>query len=136
MEIKIDMTKARLVFDWRFRPLVINPRESERFDVHAVPLSRVIDESGDSEAVWFAFFEEDCFDPPIYIVRAESWEQAYEDFLDTRPDADLSDWSDEERAEFEAGGNHPDGYSFTSDGRIVYSEAVMGYEIELKEVNP
>lgn len=131
--IELDLSKARLVFGWRFSNLVVNPTEAERFDVHAVPVSRIIDECGDSDARWFGFYEEDCMDPPIYLVRARTFEQAYEDFIDSRPEVSLEDLDEEQREELEKSGDLS-GYAYDSSGRLVYTEAIMGYEIELKEV--
>lgn len=133
--IELDLTKARLVFGWRFRNLVVNPTDSERFDVHNVPTSRIIDECGDSDAKWFAFYEEDCFDPPIWIVRAESFERAYEDFVDSRPEVNLEDLDEDQREELEGSGDLS-GYAYNLSGRLVYTEAIMGHEVELKEVTP
>lgn len=95
----------------------------------SVPLTRVIDECGDSDAPWFAFWEADCMSPPISVVRAESFERAYEDFCDTLPAADMSDFSESERY------NVPDGYTIASDGRYVHTENVNGCEIELISVS-
>ncbi len=36
---------------------------------------------------FFAFYVADCFDPPIAIIRADSWESGYEIFCD-----EFSDW--------------------------------------------
>lgn len=133
--IELDLSKARLVFGWRFSNLVVNPRESERFDVHNVPTSRIIDECGDADARWFGFYEEDCASPPIYLVRAHTFEQAYEDFIDSRPEVDVDDLDEEQRAMVEdREGNLPDGYTIDSSGRLVCTETIMGYEVELKEV--
>lgn len=99
-----------------------------------IPLERVIDEYADSESPWFAFWEEDCFEPPIWIVRAESFEQAYEDFVDALPAADLEDLDEDQRAMVEGGGNLPDGYTFDSQGALKHTETIQGREIELIEV--
>lgn len=97
--------------------------------------SGLIDESGGPEALWFAFWEEDCAWPAIHVVRAESWEQAYEDFCDSLPDVPESDLEGVDGYLIgDENSNLPDGYSFTSDGRIVYTENVNGREIELVEV--
>ena len=131
--IELDLSKARLVFGWRFSNLVVNPTEAERFDAHSVPTSRIIDESGDAEAKWFGFYEEDCMAPPIYLVRAHTFEQAYEDFIDSRPEVSFEDLDEEQREELEKSGGLS-GYAYDSSGRLVYTETIMGYEVELKEV--
>lgn len=156
---------ARMVFRMGNGRLIVNPRECKgdarklvwphcsgpitkpdhdcKEMIHgpdsSVPVSRVIDNQyggTDYASPWFAFWEADCMSPAISIVRAESWEAAYEDFLDTLPDADPSDWSDEEKATAEDpdNGNLPSGYSFSGNGRIIFTENVNGCEITLIEV--
>lgn len=52
----------------------------------------------ESEGPFFAFWIEDCFDPPVYVVRARTFETAYETFCDefsrliTIDDSDLPDY--------------------------------------------
>lgn len=36
---------------------------------------------------WFIFYVADCFCPPLYLIRANSWEDAYEAFCDEFSDA-------------------------------------------------
>ena len=137
-DLEIDLKTARLEFRWAHPNLVINPRESDApgIDVRAVPAERVLlGDSYSSDERWFAFYEEDCFDPPVWIVRADSWETAYEVFCDEALDSvDLEDLDPEQRVAVEGEGNLPDGYSISSDGKLIYTETSMGYEIELISV--
>lgn len=76
----------------------------------SVPVSSFVDNqygATDYDSPWFAFWEEDCMSPPISVVRASSFEAAYEDFLDTLPEAELD---------------------------VVHTENVNGCEIKLIEV--
>lgn len=41
----------------------------------------------DTSGKWFACYNVDCFDPPMAVIRARSWETAYEVFCD-----EFSDW--------------------------------------------
>lgn len=41
----------------------------------------------DPEGLWFACYNVDCFDPPMAVIRARTFEQAYEIFCD-----EFSDW--------------------------------------------
>lgn len=134
--IEFDTATDRIEFAWKFRPLVINAEESERFDVHNVPVSRVIDNqygAADSASPWFAFYVEDCFDPPIWLVRADSWESAYDDFVDALPETDLGDLDEDQRNELESTGDLS-GYTYDSSGLLKYTEAVMGYETKIVSV--
>lgn len=95
-----------------------------------VPENRVIDENGNADDKWFAFWEEDCMSPPIWIVRAESFEQAYEDFYSAIPQPlDENTLADYER---DADGYYND-LTMTDRGWIS-TESIQGREIELMEV--
>ena len=131
-------TTARLVFRMPSGSrLIINPRvcdgrEQVNGPDQAVPLTRFLDESGDYADQWFAFWEEDCMSPPIYVVRAESFEQAYEDFCNEvvsrfpLSESDLTDYTKTEEGDYE-------GLTWTDRGWIS-TENVNGVEIRLVEV--
>lgn len=146
---------ARMVFKMPGRAhLIVNPRECKGDDrklvwphcstrnSHAckemingpdasVPVSRVIDNQyggTDYASPWFAFWEADCMAPPIYIVRAESWEAAYEDFCDVIAPISDSDLPDYLNAAGEFEGN------YNSNGQPIDTESVNGCEISLIEV--
>ena len=146
INIELSSKTTRLEFSGMGRPLVINPRECkgdsrgvfwpmcscegccrEGSEISAVPLSRFIDESGDYEGRFFAFWDEDCMDPPLYVVRAESFEQAYEDFcnevVEPLDDATLADY------ERNADGDYDD-LTLNEKGWIS-TESVNGREIDL-----
>ena len=129
LDIEFDLKTTRLVFAWRHSNLVINPRESERFDVHHVPLSRVYDDTG-SGGLWFGMYEEDCAYPPIYLIRADSFESAYEvfceEFVNPLDEDALRDCECTPEGDYE-------NLTLTSRGWIS-TEAIMGYEVDLKEV--
>ena len=100
--------------------------------VMGIPANRVLDESGDWAGSWFAFWEEDCRSPPIYIVRAESFEAAYEDFCGTLPNAE-PDMDEDQRTQWEHSGM--DHYTYSdAAGHVVFTENVNGREIRLIEV--
>lgn len=67
----------------------------------------------DPDGLWFAFANVDCFDPPIAIIRASSFEQAYETFCDefekwiAVKDANAEDYPEDDR-EFNGNGTHID----------------------------
>ena len=92
-------------------------------------LSGVIDEWGLGDGEWFIFYLEDCAFPPLYAVSQTCFEDAYEDFIDWHADnchglvideADLKDY--------------PDGApNYTSNGKPVDTECVMGFGVKLVE---
>lgn len=57
----------------------------------------------DTDGEWFACYNVDCFDPPMAVIRARSFESAYEVFCDEFADwlrvdeADADDYPEEER---------------------------------------
>lgn len=149
---------ARLVFLMGDRRLTVNPRtckgdkagkvwpycenrnahvcKEHSADGHTVSLNHLIDNQyggADAASPWFAFWQEDCMSPPIWIVRAESFEAAYEEFLDELPETKLEDLDEDQRAMVQSDGNGPDGYTYAANG-LVYSENVSGVEIRLVEV--
>ena len=135
IDLETDLKSARVVFSPIGRgsvvsSLVINPRESEQFDVHNVPLTQVIDDSG-SDGFFFAFWEEDCAFPPIYIVRADSFESAYEVFVEEfctpLDDVTLQDYEGSEDAGY-------DDLTWTERG-WVSTESVMGQALTVREVS-
>lgn len=95
--------------------------------VHSRRVSEVnVDEGAWASDVWVAFSIQDCFDPPVYIVRASSWEEAYETFIDWQVDqlkieeADLKDYDE--------GSLH-----YSSNGVPVDTESVYGVQVRLIE---
>ena len=74
----------------------------------------------DTDSAWdgpaFAFYEETMFDPPVYVVHADTWEAAYDEYVDRHvdelTDPDLYDYD-------------PETVDYTSDGRPVDTELVQ-----------
>lgn len=103
---------------------ILNPLDDEPSDaLRIVKLSGIIDEEQDAEARWFIFCEADCAWPAHYVVRALTWEQAEEDFIEACVEP-LHD--DEVEDEY-------DGPRKRS-GEPVNTENVMGREARLIEV--
>jgi hypothetical protein len=81
---------------------------------------------------YFAFWVEDCFDPSVAIVRADSFEDAYETFCDEFSDwlkideSDLPDYTDEETDEYTG--------NYSASGVAIDTEAVNGRELTLLRV--
>ncbi len=81
----------------------------------------------DTDGKWFVFYVEDSFDPPLFLIRARSWEDAYETFCDEFSDhmkiedADLKDY-DEDRLHYSASGVPID------------DEAAQGHEVTLDTI--
>ena len=104
--------------------------------------SRVTDYGGDKA---YAFWQEDCFCPRIYFVRGDSWEDAYENFLQVLPEEDMTypnlDREQEEEwrkaclpenvadGQYGPGMGSLEGFTFRDGGGIVYTELVNGRRI-------
>lgn len=85
----------------------------------------------DGYGEFFSFWEADCFDPPQYLIRAKSWETAYDIFLEefgTKVDVDDSDYDTPEKIE-EAINNGS--ITYTSGGTLVHCDGVNGRELKL-----
>lgn len=67
----------------------------------------------DTEGQWFACYNVDCFDPPFAIIRARSFESAYEIFCDEFEawlkvdEADAEDYPEDDRT-YNGNGTHID----------------------------
>jgi len=67
----------------------------------------------DTEGAWFACFNVDCFDPPFAVIRARSFETAYDVFGDEFAEwlkvdeADAADYPEDER-DYNGSGVHID----------------------------
>lgn len=130
LDIEVDASKHRLFFTGFGEGLVVHPWEGEAVDFslgpQSVPLSRIIDNqygSADASSPWFAFWQEDCAFPPIYLVRAETWEAAYEDFCDEVLEPlsadDMTDYDEDEVAR-------------NSSGEPIDTESVQGCAVRLE----
>jgi hypothetical protein len=98
----------------------------------------VSDNAYNDDDPFFIFFISDCAFPPFYVVRGRSFEDAYEAFIDDcveRKDAGiLLDWKDPEHVKDYGLETDNPSCNFSSDGTPVNTEAVQGFEIELKAV--
>ena len=47
---------------------------------NGLPIFSAFDDFGGDH--WFGFYIEGCFDPPVIAVRADTWEDAYYNFLE------------------------------------------------------
>ena len=81
----------------------------------------------DTEGKWFAFYNVDCFDPPMAVIRAKSFETAYDVFCDEWErwlkvdDIDAADYPEDNR-------------SYNGNGTHIDIEAVQGNELFLLSV--
>lgn len=107
--------------------------EGETSDV--IGPSRVSDVFVTSNAVddmWFIFFIADCYSPAIYAINAQSFQDAYEEFVDLKTDElkiegrDLLDYQDEN-------GELKDDTNYNSSGVPVNTESVQGFDATLIE---
>jgi len=95
-------------------------------------VSGLIDEDeGDN---WFVLWIEDCFQPAVYLVRADNFQEAYDDFIDARIDElriDESDYSDYGITEGGAPSDSELDFNVTSDGTPVDTESIQGREVTI-----
>lgn len=82
----------------------------------------------DSDGQWYACYNVDCFDPPFAIVRARSFETAYEVFCD-----EFSDWLKVE--EPDANDYPEDDREYNSSGVHIDASAVQLYPLTLRSVS-
>ena len=117
-------------------------KEKEHPDFHAKsPAEYVRDTSilfGAYDDGWpkhFAFWEEDCFDPPQYLICAQSFQDAYDIFLDEFGTDYEFEADTPKKKELEANSATENGVAtYTSGGRLVYSEGVNGRELKLVKI--
>lgn len=81
----------------------------------------------DTDGHWYACYNVDCFDPPFAIVRARSWETAYEVFCD-----EFSDWLKVD--ESDANDYAEDDRHYSSSGVHIDTDNVQIHEIQLLTV--
>lgn len=76
---------------------------------------------------WFIFVIADCYFPPLYAVRHESFESAYEEFCDWQveqlkiEELDLKDYDE-------------NALHYSSNGAPIDTESVQGFEVTLVRV--
>lgn len=91
-----------------------------QYDVKRTSAYYIEDTDGD----WYACYNVDCFDPPMAIVRARSFEQAYETFCD--------EWSDWLKVNDADAGDYPeDDREYSSSGVHIDTSGVQLYPLTL-----
>ena len=109
--------------------LVFRNKNSDRYYVHGnlesssvapgpVILSGFNDDEGDGK--FFLFWIADCMSPPMYVIMEQSFEAAYEAFVD---------WQVEQLKIEQGEENGEDHSSYTSNGVPVDTESVGGEEV-------
>ncbi len=81
----------------------------------------------DTEGAWFACYNVDCFDPPFAIIRARSFESAYEIFCD-----EFSDWLKVD--ESDAGDYPEDDRNYSGSGVHIDTDNVQVHELTLVSI--
>lgn len=131
-DLEIDAHKAVLRFTLHGRPLVHDPRPQEDrpplLSHEGARASSVSADEGFADSPWFAFWAEDCAFPVFHVIRAQSWEDAYEVFCEQEADRGhyLIQEGDPDYSE-------DDGH-WTGDGRRVDTECFQGAEVTLASV--
>lgn len=102
--------------------------EASRLNVFNQEFKHVDYHCEDVDGKFFAFAVADCFDPPIVIVRARSFEDAYESFCDEFSarmeisETDLADYDE-------------DSMSYSASGVPIDTSNVTGFEVQLVSVH-
>lgn len=121
-----DLQATSLLFESKDRKYLWGKGETSDV-VGPARVSHVIDEWGLDGGTWFIFYLDDCFFPPMYAVRGEHFQAAYEAFCDWHAknlhglkieDDELKDYDE-------------DSLSFTSNGIPIDAESVCGFEVKL-----
>jgi len=82
----------------------------------------------DIDGAWFACYNVDCFDPPFAIIRARSFEQAYEVFCD-----EFSDWL---KVDETSAADYPeDERNYNGSGVHIDTDNVQIHELTLLSVH-
>lgn len=82
----------------------------------------------DTDGKWYACYNVDCFDPPFAVIRARSFEQAYEVFCD-----EFSDWLKVD--ESDAADYPDDDRTYSSSGVHIDTDNVQVHEMTLITVS-
>lgn len=93
-----------LVFRWRGHELIVGAdgMENDKFEERFGPYARRVNyiyESYDGITSFFVVYQEDCYDPPLTVVRARCVEDAIDNFVDNTGIADVR-ISDEDLKDF------------------------------------
>jgi hypothetical protein len=116
--------------DWLVHSLLWEGEENRKYvwgtwpnDDHDVHWVCGVKQTSTSSGNWFIFFINDCFDPPMYAINGNSFEDAYEEFIDWKEaelridDADLADY----------GGD----VHYSPNGVPVDTESIQGFDVKL-----
>jgi hypothetical protein len=96
-------------------------------------LSSVDTDAAHDDSPWFVFYVEDCAFPTFHAIRADSWETAYEVFIDQEAERGhyvikREDLSPEDEAAWDAGTYEAPSYS--SRGDPMQTECFNGFQVE------
>jgi hypothetical protein len=81
----------------------------------------------DTQGEWFACYVVDCFDPPFAIIRARSFESAYEVFCD-----EFADWM---KVEESSAADYPeDDRTYNSNGVHIDTDSVQIQPVDLVSI--
>lgn len=136
--MNVDISEAKkLVFESDGGQIFVKTDEDCYPDTKVSGLI-VSDNAYDDDDPFFIFYVSDCAFPPFYVVRGRSFEDAYEAFVDDcveRKDGSVViDYKDPEAVkDYGLDGENPS-CNFSSDGTPVCTEAVQGFEINLRAV--
>lgn len=101
--------------------------EGETSDVSGpAKLSGVYMTSNAQEDGWFILYIADCYSPAMYAINAQSFEDAYEEFIDLK--TDQLKIEDGDMADYDQ-----DSLNYNSSGVPVDTESVQGFDARLVE---
>lgn len=98
----------------------------QRFPKHSIKRTTEV-YIDDTAGKWFACYNVDCFDPPMAIIRARSFESAYEVFCD-----EFSDWLKVD--DVDAADYPEDDRNYNSSGVHIDTDNVQIHELTLLSV--
>lgn len=134
--VELELAVSRLTFQWCDRTLVWDANPDSQWEPDVYRASGMYDESGFATGRWFVFYHEDCFQPSVYVIRAESFETAYEVFIEEfgakacgviEPNENVSNYGDGTTVDSLLNSGV---LTWTANG-IIDTEAIKGEEITL-----
>jgi hypothetical protein len=125
--INTDNIKRAVFTSDKFSPCVYGEQLPDHHKIY-----EVLNDDNDGEN-FYVFYCEDCYSPPFTLVRASSWEEAYEVYTDwAAKNRGLAILECEEKDYYDEHGELV--CSFTSDGTPVDTESVNSFEVKLERV--
>ena len=82
----------------------------------------------------FVAFSADCFDPPLYFVFADSWEEAYETACDDMPGIRIDAESLKDYEIKQKDGTIDHQCDWTSNGQPIDTESLQVHELRLTRI--